>query len=551
MKRLLLLFLLLPSISMAQNYFAKADSCLKLKDYACAAANYDLALKADTESNGIAYMLAKAWGRAGDKEKTISAIRIYVRNNALNNWNFFSDRLLKEKSFDFLHDDSRWNEIIASVKKNESVVRKKEQAKKDSIFAFQNELESHPIKIATTLSARDIYQTIKNYNDFQPIGKRNFSVRFRLTDSLNTSYLVCLPPNYDPKKLYAVLFFLHGAVAMNRGYTDYADTTVMSGWNRYYTKYAPKYGVIMVYPNANKDYNWMYPDVGFFMIPAMLKQLKAIVNVDDDRVFITGHSNGATGSFSYLMKQPSPFAGFYGFNTRPRIATGGTYIKNILNRSYFNVSTDQDYYYPPAANDSLDVLMKNLGADYQDHRYNGFPHWFPQFDQSEPAFRLLFADLAKRARDPFRHSIYWECDDIKYGRCDWIAITALDTLKTKSAWQTQPNFMIHKWLVLDSKSKAHERDTLVDAFNYRRRSGAIRVTYSNNKFSLMTSDVKSVRIYLSPEMVNLSKPVIVEVNGKTLFNKSMNYDKDFMLSEFYKTLDRKAIWVNYIDISLP
>jgi dienelactone hydrolase len=550
MKRLLLLLLLLPCITTAQNYLAKADSCIKIKDYACAAANYDLALKSDTESNGIAYMSSKAWGMAGDKDKTISAIRIYVRNNALNNWTFFSEQLLKEKSFNFLHNDSRWNTIIASVQRNEAVVRKKEHAKKDSIFAFQKELESYPIKIATTPSARDIYRAIKNYNNFQPISKQNFSMRFRLTDSLSTSYLVCLPPNYNPKKSYPVLFFLHGAVAMNHGYTDYADTLVMSGWNRYYTKYAPRYGVIMVYPNANKDYNWMYPDAGFFMIPAMLKQLKAIVNVDDDRVFITGHSNGATGSFSYLMKQPSPFAGFYGFNTRPRVATGGTYVKNILNRSYFNVSTDQDYYYPPNANDSLDVLMKNLHADYQDHRYNGFPHWFPKFDQSEPAYQLLFDDLARRSRDPFHKSIYWECDDIKYGRCDWIAITGLDTLKATANWQTQPNFKIHKWLVLDEKSVVHERDTLTDAFRYRKRSGTIRASYSNNKFDIVASDVKSVRIYLSPDMVNFSKPIVVEVNGKVLFNKSMNYDKHFMLSEFDKTLDRKAVWVNYIDINL-
>src|SRR3569623_458508 len=106
MKKLLFLLLLLPCMCGAQNYFAKADSCIKIKDYRCAAANYDLALKADTESNGIAYLSAKAWGMAGDKEKAFAAIRIYIRNNALNNWYFFSDKLMKEKSFDFLHSMS-------------------------------------------------------------------------------------------------------------------------------------------------------------------------------------------------------------------------------------------------------------------------------------------------------------------------------------------------------------------------------------------------------------------------------------------------------------
>src|SRR6202034_2391125 len=100
-------------------------------------------------------------------------------------------------------------------------------------------------------------------------------------------------------------------------------------------------------------------------------------------------------------KEPSPFAAFYGFNTRPKVETGGTYIRNILNRSFFNVSTDQDYYYPPDANDSLSAAMKEIGADYQDHRYKGFPHWFPKYDESETAYQLLFNDLKKRKRDPF------------------------------------------------------------------------------------------------------------------------------------------------------
>ena len=240
----------------------------------------------------------------------------------------------------------------------------------------------------------------------------------------------------------------------------------------------------MVYPRGNKDYNWMYPDKGFFMLPAMLKQLKQVINVDDNKVFISGHSNGATGSFSYLMKQASPFAGFYGFNTRPIVATGGTFLRNILNRSFFNVSVDQDYYYPPQAHDSLNTVMKELMADYQDHRYIGFPHWFPQFDESEPAYKLLFNDINKRTRNPFHPDIYWECDDIKYGKCDWIKITALDIEAKKAAWQNDINFRINKWIVLDKSNKPINRDTSLNAFSYKKRSGAIKGSSNDNVFNM-------------------------------------------------------------------
>ncbi|MEB0280864.1 hypothetical protein [Mucilaginibacter sp. 5C4] len=169
----------------------------------------------------------------------------------------------------------------------------------------------------------------------------------------------------------------------------------------------------------------------------------------------------------------------------------------MLNWSWFNVSVDQDYYYPPAAHDSLDKVMKGLPADYQDHRYNGFPHWFPQFNESEPAYKLLFADLTFRKRNPFRQAINWECDDVNYGRCDWLGITALDTATAiKAAWHSPINFKINKWVVLDKAAKAHVVDTVMNGFVYRKRSGAIKGSYNNNVFTIETSAVNAVRIYL-------------------------------------------------------
>lgn len=249
---------------LAQNYLRKADSCMELKNYPCAAANYDFYLaKIDSSSNGIAYFSAVAWAKAYEKEQAMAAIKVYVRNNALNNNPFFSDQMLREKSFDFLHSDARWTDIITAVQKQEAILRKQRQDKVDSAINFQHQLERHPIQINNTGSASDVYKRIRQYNNFQPIGKRTFSMVFKITDSLQTSYLVCMPPSYNPGKPYAIMFFLHGAVSMNTGYTAYADSTfVMGGWNRFYTKYAPQHNVIMVYPNGNKEYNWMYPDAG-------------------------------------------------------------------------------------------------------------------------------------------------------------------------------------------------------------------------------------------------------------------------------------------------
>ncbi len=71
------------------------------------------------------------------------------------------------------------------------------------------------------------------------------------------------------------------------------------------------------------------------MVPSILRQMKQVINIDDNRVFVSGHSNGATGSFSYMLKQPAPFAGFYGFNTRPVIATGRDLLTQCVKQVIF------------------------------------------------------------------------------------------------------------------------------------------------------------------------------------------------------------------------
>ncbi len=164
------------------------------------------------------------------------------------------------------------------------------------------------------------------------------------------------------------------------------DTT---GMNLYFSQFGYQRNVIVVYPHANREFNWMFPDDGFHMVLDIVKDIKRYFNIDDNKVFISGHSNGATGVMSYLLKSPSFFAGFYGFNSNPRIHTGGTFIKNALNRSYFNVATDKDYYFPLSGHDTLERIAKSYGIDWQNHVYHGFPHWFPQFKESYGAFKLI------------------------------------------------------------------------------------------------------------------------------------------------------------------
>ncbi|MDY6121600.1 MAG: hypothetical protein SPI72_00720 [Porphyromonas sp.] len=394
-----------------------------------------------------------------------------------------------------------------------------------------------------------LYQELRKRNKYMAKQSQNYSISFAINDSVKTSFFVHLPIDYNPDKSYPLLFFLHGAVRGSM-LLDYqlASWVLLDDWNRYYLKYADRNDVVLVFPRGSRHFNWMVPDDGFCMVPKMLKLIKKAINVDDNKVFISGHSNGATGSFSYLMKQPTSFAGFYGFNTYPKVFTGGTFVENIKNRSFINFSTDKDYYYPPNANDDFTRLMKNITTDYEEYRYHGFPHWFPQFDESEPAYRVLFADILKRQRNPFPKEITWEFDDERYGNIDWLSNIKLDTLTKRKDWHEEKNFKINRWLEYD------ERDSLVaiavdrKAFDFPRKSGKVVARYDNNVFRIETSRIKSFSVNISPEMVDTQKKVQIYVNGKLRFNRKIGYDLDFMRQSFIMNQDRVQVWINQIEI---
>lgn len=457
------------------------------------------------------------------------------------NWSYILGKTF-ENEYKNLLSDVRWNKLRQKA-------MKAKRAFYDDLQVKEKEFYINEFPVLTEIKdAESLYKEIKKRNGYLQKKSRNYSVSFAINDSIKTSFFVHLPKNYSPDKSYPLLLFLHGAIRYNK-LSDYQLASwVLYDWNRYYTKYAEQNDVILVFPKGSGKFNWMIPDDGFFMVPKIVTLVKKALNVNDDKVFISGHSNGATGSFSYLMKQPTVFAGFYGFNTYPKVFTGGTFVDNIKNRSFINFSTDKDYYYPPNANDKFSQLMNSIGADYKEYRYNGYPHWFPQFNESEPAYRILFADLIKRKRNPFPKEISWEFDDERYGDIDWLSNIKLDTLAERKDWHKAKNFKINYWLKYNKKDSLVVMEVDQMAFDFPRKSGKIIAKYDHNVFRIETSCIKSFSVNISPEMVDTKKKILIYVNGKLCFNNRVEYDRNFILRSFRINRDRSQVWINQIDI---
>lgn len=534
------------------TYIGKADSSYKVKNYTLAGQYADKFMQIDSTSNGLCYRALRYWALAENKPKAIAYLQKYIALNLSYGLNNFSVDLEKENDLTALHHTKEWQETIRSLKDKEKKKNEAEQQKISGYKARQAAFEklnvTGSLRVDTSISAQTLYKQLTQFNSFSKPETDNgyLFFWFPVNDSVNAPYTVSLPATYEPGRSFSLLFVLHGAVSMNK-HPLYADRKIEETTGKHIATYVAKNEMIAVYPFGSPQFNWMHLEDGFHLVPGILTYLKKHLNINDNRVFITGHSNGATGAFSYMLKSPDVFGGFYGLNTQPRVRTGGTFIKNAGNRYFYSIATDKDYYYPPQAHDSINRIAKALNIDWITDMYKGYPHWFPQLDESEPAIDNIFTHLSAKQRNPFGEKLYWETDDVTYGKCDWLQITSLDTMSQQAEWHQPINFAITQWIDNQDTSKMIERREM--AFQYPRKSGAVQANFRNNTFYLTTSCVKEIKLFLSPEMVDFSKPVTVYVNNKQVYRKKKSYNKSYMLSKYKQHFDRKALWVNELVVS--
>jgi len=495
----------------------------------------------------VAYMAAKAWAMANDKEKTFKALNRYVKNNALNNWVFFSSQLLKEKAFDFLRDDPRWAAMITSVQKNEAIAIAEEKKENEATITawrnFEAAMDVRP-QLSTVNRNGNVYEQLKTalvYKSPMPYLKDDGIVFFIRVDTTDVPFYVHIPAGYNLAVPNPALVVLHGGVKVSTGYGSAASMSrAYRGTSVHIPVYAEKY--IAIYPAGTKTINWMNTESGFDMVNRIVAYLKAYLNIDDNRVELLGHSNGATGVFTYLVKSPTLYAGFYGMNTRPKVYIGGTFLQNGMSRHFYNFATDKDYYFPPQAVKTMDSLANSVGVKWHTELNKGYPHWFPSMKEALVPMAKIFNDMATRMRNPYPQEIYFETDNVKYGDSDWITIASLDTLAKKEAWQTDPNFKIAEWLDNNDFNKIIHREEM--AFDYPHKSGALKAKRIGNNIYIQTSDVAKFSIKLNREMVDYRQKVNVYLNGNRVFSKVLSPDKQFTLTSFKAQLDRKAIWEN-------
>lgn len=115
-------------------------------------------------------------------------------------------------------------------------------------------------------------------------------------------YAVYTPANYDPKKSYPTILFLHGL------FEGGSDGTAMTrvGIGPAIQKNPERWNCIVVMPQTPS--NWQKPE-SVELAGVVLDDASKKYNVDPKRIVVTGLSNGGAGAWLLGAKYPGRFAG--------------------------------------------------------------------------------------------------------------------------------------------------------------------------------------------------------------------------------------------------
>jgi membrane-associated protease RseP (regulator of RpoE activity) len=212
---------------------------------------------------------------------------------------------------------------------------------------------------------------------------------------------------------------------------------------------------IYVMPYAWRDAPW-WSGRQIENLREILDAVKRTYNVDENRVVLSGVSDGGSGTYYVAMRDTTPYASFLPLNgfimvlrNETAESDGDLFPHNLRNKPLFVVNGGRDPMYPTSTVDPYIEHMQRGGIDITYRPQPDAAHdtsWWPVVKDSFEAF------VAAHPRTPLPDSLTWESGAPNLpARAHWLVIDRLaaagtsdsartsDTLADVNRMQTRPS----------------------------------------------------------------------------------------------------------------
>jgi predicted esterase len=265
----------------------------------------------------------------------------------------------------------------------------------------------------------DVYRRLQRGRAYQPQPSGVVRDRIRTASGTEHQYAVNIPANYDPGRAYPLRFQLHGGVMMRHSNTPPAAAgpigALASDEDQFY-----------VLPFAWDESPW-WSDEALASVRATLDAVKRRYNIDENRVVVSGVSDGGTGVYYIAMRDTTPFAGFLPLNgfwgvlaNHDLQVDGPLYPNNLRNKPLFVVNGERDPLYPTSIVEPAIEHYRKIGVSVDYLPQAGAGHntqWWLQVKSRFEAF------VRTHARNPLPDRLTWETtENATVKRAHWLVI---------------------------------------------------------------------------------------------------------------------------------
>jgi acetyl esterase/lipase len=341
-------------------------------------------------------------------------------------------------------------------------------------------------------------------------------------------YAVDIPESYDPVARYQVRFQLHGGV-MRPSNQPRGDGTIgaLAGDEQLY-----------IIPYAWADAPW-WDEEQLDNLSVILDTVKRTYNVDENRVAVAGVSDGGTGAFYIAMRNTTPFASFLTLNGNmlvlrsEDIRAGDLFPNNLRNKPWFVVNGGRDPLYPASSVGPYLDHLKKKGVDIVYKPQPDGVHntaWWPEVKDAFEAF------VRSHPRRPLAETLTWETNGKPIdNRAGWLVI---DKLAPRGRNERD----------LPDVNRLTDVGPMI--FDNTHPSGRVDLVRSGNTVTAATAGVAEFTLLVSPDAFDLSQPVKVDTNGRTVFNGRVDPSLATLLKWAARDNDRTMLFVAELHINL-
>jgi pimeloyl-ACP methyl ester carboxylesterase len=307
-------------------------------------------------------------------------------------------------------------------------------------------------------------------------------------------YVVHVPEEYRGDEPFPLIVVLGGGPGR-------ANQTAQSA-----SEVARAHGSLVVYPEAH---GYWWDPAPTASVRALLLEVMGLFNVDTNRVFLTGSSNGGTGAFLYATlwrdrlaaAVPLMGAGVMMFEREPLAAA------NVADLPMLFVHGASDEVIPPRATRETVAAIRRESKDAPVTEEILPGHGHDLFLASDDGRSLRF--LEGRTRDPFPRHVRLQTRTLDYGRAFWLEVAEKD-------------------------GGMAELDASID-------DRTIRVTARR---------VRRLRLLLRRELV-APGPLRVQVNGRDAWSGEVGEDCRMLQESWRATADPYLAHSAAVDVAVP